>query len=258
MPYRFTFLLIGMAAGVAAVAQVQPPAEFEVASIKPNSANDRIVMIRVGPGGRFAARGYTLQLLIQRAYGVMGWQISGASRWLDDDRYDVAATALVRGNLTEEELRPMLQRLLTERFNLKLHKDSKRMSGYALVVAPGGPKVKTAAGDEEHGDTFRMNNQTGLTAQSLSMETFSHYVAGKLGLVAEDETGLRGLYDFKADWRVEKDPSPPGGLLDADTGESVRSAVFAALQDQLGLKMVARTITVPMLVIDHAEKASPN
>lgn len=73
--------VIAILTSVAAAAQ--PPIEFEVASVRPNISNDRIVTISVGPGGRFAARGYTLQLLMQRAYGVMGWNVTGGPAWID-------------------------------------------------------------------------------------------------------------------------------------------------------------------------------
>src|SRR5207237_4292265 len=132
--------------------------------VKPNTANDRIVTINVGPGGRFAARGYTLVLLMQRAYGVMDWNVSGGPGWIRTDRFDVTAKANVAGNLTEAQLQPMLQRLLAERFKLKLHKSSKEMPGYALVVSKDGPKVKPSADGEEHPDTFRMS-RTGLSGQ---------------------------------------------------------------------------------------------
>jgi len=256
MSNRIAPSLMGVIASAAAFAQVQAPTEFDVASIRPNTANDRIVTINVGPGGRFAARGYTLKLLIQRAYGVMGWNISGGPAWSDTDRYDVAATAIVPGNLTEPQLRPMLQGLLAERFKLKLHEDSKEMSGYALVVARGGPKVKAAADGEEHPDTFRMN-QAGLKGQGLAMEDFARYVAGKLGLVAVDKTGLKGLYDFKAEWTVEKEQDT-GGLAGVDPLDELRSVVFAALQNQLGLKLTAQKINVRMLMIDSVERASEN
>jgi hypothetical protein len=73
MSNRIARGLIGTIAAAAVFSQAQAPTEFEVASIRPNTANDRIVTINVGPGGRFAARGYTLVLLTQRAYGVMDW-----------------------------------------------------------------------------------------------------------------------------------------------------------------------------------------
>jgi hypothetical protein len=87
--------------------QISGATEFEVASIKPNVRDDRIVTIDVGPGRVFSARGYSLKLLIQRAFGVKGYQIGGGPAWLDVDRYDLAARAPAgTGNLTEAELRP--------------------------------------------------------------------------------------------------------------------------------------------------------
>ena len=255
MSNRTEWSLIVLASALA-FAQVQKPTEFEVASIRPNRANDRIVTIDVGPGGRFAARGYTLQLLIQRAYGVMGWNISGGPGWLDTDRYDVSAKAIVAGNLTEEQLRPMLQRLLAERFKLRLQKSSKEMTGYALVVGKNGPKVKASADGEEHADTFRMTRAT-LSGQGITMGDLARYVAGKLGLVAVDKTGMKGLYDFNVKLTVEPE-QPTGGLPGVDPRDEWRSAVFAALDDQLGLKLAPQKIAVQMLVIDSVEKASEN
>jgi uncharacterized protein (TIGR03435 family) len=224
--------------------------EFEVASVRPNTLNDRIVTINVGPGGRFAAKGYTLVLLIQRAYGVMDWNVSGGPGWIRTDRFDVAAKANVAGNLTEAQLQPMLQKLLAERFKLRLTRSSKEMAGYALVVARGGPKVKASADSMEHPDTFRMGGN-GLSGQGIQMADLARFVAGKLGLVAVDETGLKGLYDLKVEWKVEAEQSTGD-----DPREALRFAVFSALQEQLGLKLTPKKITVQMLAIDSAEKAS--
>ena len=252
MPIRTAGSLIAVIAAAAAFSQTPAPAEFEVASVRLNTANDRIVSINVGPGDRFAARGYTLVLLMQRAYGVMDWNVTGGPGWIRTDRYDVAAKAGIAGTLTEAQLRPMLQSLLAERFKLRLHEGSKEMSGYALVVAKSGPKVKPATDGEEHADTFRLN-ATGLSGQGITMENLARYVAGKLGLVAVDKTGLKGVYDFKVDWTVETDQSP--GF---DPRDALRAAVFTALQDQLGLKITPQKITVRMLEIDSVEKPSEN
>jgi uncharacterized protein (TIGR03435 family) len=255
MPNRIVRSLIGLIAAATVLAQAQAPTEFEVASVRPNTANDRIVTINVGPGGRFAARGYTLVLLMQRAYGVMDWNVSGGPGWIRTDRYDVVAKANVAGNLTEEQLKPMLQALLAERFKLRLHRSSKEMSGYALVVGKGGLKLKPSSDGEEHADTFRLGG-AGLSGQGITMENFARYVAGKLGLVAVDKTGLQGAYDFKVNWTVETDQN--SGLTGSDPRDALRWAVFTALQEQLGLKMNAQRITVQMLVIDSVEKASEN
>ena len=232
----------------------QTPAEFEVASVRRNTANDRIVTIDVGPGGRFAARGYTLVLLIQRAYGVMDWNVTGGPGWIRSDRFDVVAKANVAGNLTEAQLQPMLQALLADRFKLKLHRSSRQMAGHALEVAKGGPKVQPSAATEEQRDSFRMT-ATGIRAQAISMATFARFLAGKLGLIGVDETGLKGLYDFKLDWTVEAVDSASEASA-ADRREALQSVVLAAMPDQLGLKLAPKKITVQMLVIDNAEKAS--
>src|SRR3977135_4503832 len=112
MANRIAWSLIGFIAAAAAFAQMQAPTEFEVASVRPNTANDRIVTINVGPGGRFTARGYTLVLLMQRAYGVMDWNVTGGPDWIRSDRWDVNAKAIVPANLTEAQLQPMLQAML--------------------------------------------------------------------------------------------------------------------------------------------------
>lgn len=64
---------------------------FEVASIKPNAANDNSVMLRMQPGGRFTATGITLRQLIGQAFNVRDFQISGGPGWIASDRYDINA-----------------------------------------------------------------------------------------------------------------------------------------------------------------------
>jgi uncharacterized protein (TIGR03435 family) len=253
MPNRIADALIGIIAAVAAIAQVPAPTEFDVASVRLNTLNDRIVTVNVGPGAKFTARGYTLVLLMQRAYGVMDWNVTGGPAWIRTDRYDVTAKSEFGGNITERQLQPMLQKLLADRFKLRLHQDSKEMSGFAMVVASGGPKMKAAADGEEHFDTFRMNG-AGLSGPGIRMQELARYIGGKLGLVVVDKTGLTGVYDVKANWTEEPDQAVPG----VDSRDALRPMVFAALQDQLGLKIVAQRISVPILVIDSVEKASEN
>ena len=254
MALRITSLLLVLMAAAAALAQVQMSNKFEVASVRPNLADDRLVTIKVGPGGRFTARGYTLVLLIQRAYGVMDWNISGGPGWIRTDRFDVAAEANVDGDLKERQLQPMLQALLADRFKLRVHRSSKEMPGYALVVARGGPRLEAAADADEHQDTFRMT-AVGLSGQGITMANLARFVGGKLGLMAVDETGLRGPYDVKAEWKVQTDQSTGVSPVD-DPRDALRFAVSAALQDQLGLKLIPKRITVEMLVIENVEKAS--
>src|SRR5262245_58305690 len=112
MAMRIVLCAILASAIVAAQIHAQPK-EFEVASVKQNKLDDRIVTINV-TGGRFDARGYTLVLLIQRAYGVMDWNVTGGPAWIREDRWDVSAKVSVLGNLTDKQFQPMLQSLLAD------------------------------------------------------------------------------------------------------------------------------------------------
>jgi uncharacterized protein (TIGR03435 family) len=237
---------------VVAVANAQVPVGFEVASVKPNLLDDRIVDVRVGPGPTFMARGYTLVLLIQRAYGVMDWNVTGGPPWIRIDRFDVMARADIAGDLKEAALQPRLAKLLADRFKLRLHESTQEMSAYALEVARGGPKLTPSAVMENQRDSFRFT-PTGLEGTGISMEDFARFVGGKLGLIAVDQTGLKGFYDMKADWRLNPNQADLGG---DDPRESQRAAVIAALENQLGLKLSAKKVPVRMLVIDSVERAS--
>lgn len=259
---RLIFALLPLAAFAmttahARVTTTQPtsapyPREFEVASVKPNTLDDRVVQVRVGPGPTFMARGYTLVLLMQRAYGVMDWNITGGPDWIRVDRFDVAAKAAIDGDLAEDALKPMLANLLARRFKLRLHETSELRSAHALEVARGGAKLRpsTSAGDRQ--DSFRFTDE-GLDGQAVSMTDFARFVGGKLGLPAVDLTGLTGVYDVRAAWRVgPREIELAGG----DQREAMRNAVLAALETQLGLKLSPKTVPMRTLVIDTVERAS--
>jgi uncharacterized protein (TIGR03435 family) len=133
-------------------ADAAPPA-FEVASIKPNKAGGRGLMIRNGPA-RFNATDIAVRMLIHMAYGIQDFQISGGPAWLNSDRFDIEAKTggppeKEPWKLNEEQRkafmerrRLMMQALLADRFQLKTHRETKELPVYALVVAKNGPKLK--------------------------------------------------------------------------------------------------------------------
>jgi len=146
----------------------------------------------------------------------------------------------------------MLASLLAKRFKLRIHEATENMSAYALEVGRGGPKIKQSVAGGDDRDSARFT-QTGLEFKAISMPDFARFVAGKLGLVAVDQTGLPGVYDVKADWRVIPIQTDLAG---GDPREPLRAAVFAALESQLGLKLSPRKVPVRMIVIDSVEKPS--
>ena len=121
--------------------------EFEVASIKPSPLPARGV-IRIGPQGgpgsgdpgRVTYTFSTIRDLMVDAYSVKRYQISGGPKWLDSERFDIVAKVPV--GATKEQVKVMLQNLLAERFKLTLHRETKELPVYALVVGAKGPKLK--------------------------------------------------------------------------------------------------------------------
>ncbi len=120
--------------------QAPAPTSFEVASIKPSEAQPGLIRMGFAPGGRYTASGVTVKMLIQQAYDLRDYQISGGPGWISSERYDIVATAGVP-NVTREQMRVLLQSLLAERFNLKVRRESKELPIYALVVGKNGPKL---------------------------------------------------------------------------------------------------------------------
>jgi uncharacterized protein (TIGR03435 family) len=239
-------LMLGWMATPLSVAQSQavvaPHSSFEVATIRQTAPGCEDEAFWSPPGvGKFNAKCVSLVFLIQTAYGVDNNQISGKPNWLESEHYDVAAKPEVGIALTREQLKPMLQDLLQQRFHLQIHRETKMVRGYALVVAKSELKLKPTKGDQWPG--FRVNVGPGkLEGINWSMPYLAAMLTHPAGLPVVDKTGIAGSYDIKLDFAP-----------DLGTDSSLPS-LFSALQDTLGLKLQAQQIPVNMLVIDHVER----
>jgi len=236
---------------------------FTVASIKPNQSTDDRFMLRPLPGGGLTATGVTLTMLIMNAYEVAGYQISGGPRWVGVERWDIEAkTDGLRGPLRRDQLEAMLQRLLEDRFQLKTHRQSKKLPGYTLVVAKGGPKLKPHAAD--HAKPSERFGFGSANASNIPMADLAWQLTTDLDRPVLNRTGLPGGYDFTLEWT----PAPGEGLPESmglpprieppRPADPNRPSIFTALQEQLGLRLKAAKVPVELLVIDHVEQASEN
>lgn len=135
-------IMLAVTAGVAAP---QTTPRFEVASVKTTNGGGPISM-KGGPGtadpGRVAIENFDLRKLLTKAYGVEGDQISGPG-WIDSDRYTIIAR--IPPDTTQKEFQTMLRSLLTERFRLTIHHETKDLPVYELTIAKGGAKLTAAA-----------------------------------------------------------------------------------------------------------------
>jgi uncharacterized protein (TIGR03435 family) len=231
-----------LAAGaVLAQPQVARPA-YEAASVKLNTSGSGDSSSN-GSEGQIVFTNRTLKRLIGRAYGVEPFQVTGPV-WMEAVSFDIVAKYPAD---TQDGDRPlMLRTLLEDRFKLSVHRESKEMPGYALVVAKSGFKLKPV---EPGADDTRHNGgrvQT-LKAKKTSMALMADLVTRYLGEVVVDRTGIDGVYDFDLRWT--NDDQNPSAL---DAGAPPSLAV--ALQETLGLRLQPQTVPVEVIVVDHVER----
>jgi uncharacterized protein (TIGR03435 family) len=203
------------------------------------------------PGGRVVATNVTLGILLRWAYGVQEFQIAGEPGWSTADGYDI--TAAPEKPATREQTLQMLQAMLADRFHLVLHRETKELPVYSLVIAKGGPKLaKLDDPDETHTSMRGPVGTPGGGRKLMGRATMAHLAGNLGGLVLDskviDRTGLSGLFEFTLEWTQDA-----GGAAVA-AGPSL----FTALQEQLGVKLEAAKGPVEILVIDHVEKPSEN
>lgn len=242
-----------LAVAIACVAQ--SPA-FEVASVKLNRSRGEQGGISLLPG-RITVTNMTLKGLVRYAYNVRDMQISGGPAWLDSDRWDIAATA--GREISDEERRLMLQTLLADRFQLALRRAPKELPVYALTVVRSGSKL----GPNRDGRKPRINlgaSEKGLlriVGEDVPIARLTAVLVAQAGRMVIDRTGLEGGFDFHLEWVPDAAnlPSINGAkMVPATDGPSL----FAAVQEQLGLKLESTKWPVETLVIEHAEKAVEN
>ena len=138
------------------VAPPQSDLSFEVASVKPNDSGDFRRSMGPAPGGRFSAINVPLRDLLAFAYGESNsranLQVVGGPSWINTARFDVQAVA-AGGSIPREQVGPMVRALLTERFKLQAHRESRELPIYHLVMDRAdkrlGPKLRPSATDCE-------------------------------------------------------------------------------------------------------------
>jgi uncharacterized protein (TIGR03435 family) len=266
---------------VAAKPQSQPappvgkPLAFEVASIRPSNSSDRRTLLG-GDAGRFTANNVTVKKLIENAYGIKDFQISGGPGWAASDLFDISAKS--EDPLKPEDLWRAIQSLLADRFKLVIRRETKQMPVYALVVAKNGPKFKDVkASDPNIADPggrsdlpsgvrprFMIVRRGRFTGQGVDMETLAWRLSGFLGRTVLDKTGLKAQYDLKLEWVPDENQIAMFQAMGVPEGNGAPPpdwqgpTLFTALEEQLGLKLDSQKGPVEMFMIERVEKPSDN
>lgn len=258
--------LVLSAAVITTLCQTQTlPKEFDVATVKANAANDNRFMIRPLPGGGLTITGVPLKMLIMEAYDVRTFQVSGGPGWMSTERWDIQAKAEgVQGQLPIGQTLKMLQALITDRFKLEVHHETREMTVYALVVGKNGSKLTPHTGEPpQPGERLRVRRGT-LTVKQGGIATLVRQLTLQVGRRVIDKTGLTGEYDFTLEWAPEPGQGGPESIGLPPTLEPLQASdskgpsIFTAVQEQLGLRLDAQKGPVDIIVIDRVEKPNEN
>jgi bla regulator protein blaR1 len=229
--------------------------EFEVATIKPNKANSGQGQFKGGPG-RLALMEFSPYMVIKMAFGNLADnRISGAPKWIQEERFDIAGQFAEGKRAAPPDMyQPALRKLLADRFGFKFHWEPRQMDVYELVVAKNGSKLRPSSSEGVGpGGTSLPGKFQG---SRLTMAVFANRFPNTVGRIVVDKTGLSGEYDIELTWTPDPPgaaPGEPGGAL-APIGPSI----FAALEEQLGLKLQPGKAPLDVLVIDAIERPTEN
>lgn len=248
---------------------------FDVASVRTNPSRTG-VRGHSFPGDRFEARNVPLADLILVAYGEPGQllppaQVSGGPSWMNTERFDVSATVGGGSGNTVAGKQLRLRRLLSERFKLRVHVETKDLPIYALTLSRRegalGPQLRRTDATCEALEAAQPGRRDGCILSALpsgdlmvrgqTMASFANALTMLLGRTVRDRTGLTGGFD--ADARFGPDGLP--GMARPSQPDSAKDdapLLFTVLEEQLGLKLSSARGPVEILVIDHAERLSEN
>jgi uncharacterized protein (TIGR03435 family) len=223
---------------------------FDAASVKVSKIGEigtegsRRESIEASPGS-LTMRNVSLKSCLIWAYGVREYQIFGPA-WLNDERYDITAKSAQPAPV--EQLKAMLQTLLADRLDVRLHRETRELPVYVLIAGVNGPKLHRSTGN---GDSEVRTKDGSLIFTNTSMSQFAEHLATirrQVDRPVLDKTGIRGAFDFSLKFADN----------DADMREAmVRGegpSVFSVVQQQLGIRLKPEQGPVEIIVIDHAQK----
>lgn len=181
---------------------------------------------------------------MERAYEILPVQLSGPE-WISSSHYDISARFPAETKVSDRAA--MLRNLLEERFKLKVHWDTRTMSGYALTVANGGFKLKPV--DSDGGTDM---NSTGsavlaLSARRMPLAVLADFISRSVGELVVDHTNIAGVYDVELRWTADD-------LASGDGGAGQAPSLFTALHETAGLRLVRERVAAKVLVVDGAER----
>jgi uncharacterized protein (TIGR03435 family) len=261
-------LILAVTSVTVVVAQSTAPPEpeasrFEVASVRAAQGASG-GMINTQPGGRFIVVNMSLASVITTAYGIRPFQLVEAPSWVETARFDITALTGRDEYASVVQMRPLIQRLLAERFQMQVSREQRVMETYALVrIRPDtlGPEMRPSNVDCSNPvlrDPVRSPLTCGirspapstLVGTAVPAALLASALSTRLNTIIANETGLTGSFDFTLTWASD--------LVVSSAIPSDGQSLFTAVQEQLGLKLEARRARVDAVVIKRIERPTEN
>jgi uncharacterized protein (TIGR03435 family) len=260
-------------AGGGASAQSTDPA-LEVASVRKHVGQQGGVARFTLSGSRVTIVALDLYDLILEAYALKDYQLYGAKGWMGGgknlsdivtrervaDFYDISAKAEGDAALTRDQARLILQRVLADRFRLKVHHETRNLPVYALMIGKNGPKLKESSPDAKFASGFELGSSARITNKEDANEPVCGIPVHSREPPGFNRTGLTGFYDFTLEWSPPDD-AQQSTLATAGVSRNADSAgpsLFTAVQEQLGLELETSKAPIEVVVIDNADRPSEN
>ena len=245
----------------------QPDPAFDAVSIKRSIDGGGGTRTGAMGVGRFVLTNGRIRDLVTNAYGRHSFEVVGGPRWMSSDRYDVVASA--GRDVPWAEMQRMLRRMLADRFKFVAHSETRDLPIYTLQYARSdrrlGPRLRPwttdcaavregratppaplRAGDDIAPPCSMRAQQGFFAAGGISMADFLSSLSSDLERHIVDTTGLAGQFELVLEWA-------PAGVPDNSL-----PSLFAALQEQLGLRLKASRGPATVLVVDRIERPSEN
>jgi uncharacterized protein (TIGR03435 family) len=237
--------------------------EFVVATIKPSDPS--------APRGGYGFRGQdvitinvTVNWMIKLGYNLHARQIVGGPAWLDSAKYDTLGRPDTPGQPSRDQMKLMIRKLLEDRFQLKYHIEKRELPVYAMVVLKSGAKITESAGDPNAFPQIGFGQAPGVLSLRGINTTLDGVANGLQSNILDkpvvNQTGLTGRYDFLLRFTPDAGQIAnfgglaPGNPADPDPPPDI----FAAFQQQLGLKLESTKALVDVMVIEKIERPSEN
>jgi uncharacterized protein (TIGR03435 family) len=248
--------------------------EYDVASIKLNTSGGTSVGVRNLPDG-YSVTNVQVEALMQWAFGVQSYQMIAAPAWFSSERYDIeakmdpaVADAFQKLNADDRRIarQHMLQALVLDRLKMAIHRETRELPIYSLVIGKGGSKLQetkpSAPGvPVPRGGVSVRTSRTGngpmtLTVLHCTNIELPNVFVPHVGRTVVDKTGLTSVYDFTLQFMPDDAAVAPGSASSAP--DPTAPSIFTAIQEQLGLKLESGQGPVEVIVIDHVERPSGN